>query len=263
MGRASSSKKVARAARAAGKPGTGRNWLWPAAIIALVAVGISLVWVSRGTDEASAEAPTFGDHWHSAYGIYTCDDFVAPLADQNGDANGIHTHEDGLIHIHPTSSQATGDNATISVFAEETGLVLEDDRLEVPGGDTFVEGEDECGGEPGIVQVAVWDDPADETPEVVTEDMADIKLGENQVLTIAFAPEGADLPTPPTAVRLSDPNAAEEGRPVQPIEGVPDPSTPSTPPAAPGDTSTSAPAAPGDSTTTTAPASDSTTTSAP
>ncbi len=261
MGRASSSKKVARAARAAGKPGTGRNWLWPAAIVALVAVGISLVWVSRGTDEASAEAPTFGDHWHSAYGVYTCDDFVAPLADQNGDANGIHTHEDGLIHIHPTSSQATGDNATISVFAEETGLVLEDDRLEVPGGDTFVEGEDECGGEPGIVQVAVWDDPADETPEVVTEDMAGTKLGENQVLTIAFAPEGADLPKPPTAVRLSDPNAAEEGRPVQPIEGVPDPSTTSTAPAAPGDSTTTAPG--GDSTTTTAPASDSTTTSAP
>jgi hypothetical protein len=260
MGRASSSKKVARAARAAGKPGTGRNWLWPAAVVALVAVGISLVWVSRGTDEASAEAPTFGDHWHSAYGVYTCDDFVAPLGDQNGDANGIHTHEDGLIHIHPTSTQATGANATISVFAEETGLVLEDDRLEVPGGDTFVEGEDECGGEPGIVQVAVWDDPADETPEVVTEDMGDIKLGENQVLTIAFAPEGADLPKPPTAVRLSDPNAAEEGRPVQPIEGVPDPSTT----AVPGDTSTTAPAEGGDdSTTTTAPAGDSTTTSAP
>ena len=261
MGRASSSKKVARAARAAGKPGTGRNWLWPAAILALVALGISLVWVSRGTDEASAEAPTFGDHWHSAYGVYTCGEFVAPLADQNGDANGIHTHEDGLIHIHPTSSQATGDNATISVFAEETELVLEDDRLEVPGGDTFVEGEDECDGEPGIVQVAVWDDPSDESPEVVTEDMADVKLGENQVLTIAFAPEGADLPTPPTAVRLSDPNAAEEGRPVQPIEGVPDPST-ETPPAGDGSTTTTAPPADG-ATTTTAPAGDSTTTSAP
>ena len=261
MGRASSSKKVARAARAAGKPGTGRNWLWPAAILALVALGISLVWVSRGTDEASAEAPTFGDHWHSAYGVYACEEFVAPLGDQNGDANGIHTHEDGLIHIHPTSSQATGDNATLSVFAEETELVIEDDRLEVPGGDTFVEGEDECGGEPGIVQVAVWDDPGDESPEIVTEDMADLKLGENQVLTIAFAPEGADLPTPPTAVRLSDPNAAEEGRPVQPIEGVPDPST-ETPPAGDGSTTTTAPPADG-ATTTTAPAGDSTTTSAP
>jgi hypothetical protein len=258
MGRASSSKKVQRAARAAGRPGTGRNWLWPAAIVVLVALGVTLVVISRGTDEASAEAPTFGDHWHAAYGVYACDDFVAPLADQNGDANGIHTHEDGLIHIHPTSAQATGDKATLSVFDEETGLVLEDDRLEIPGGDTFVEGEDECDGKPGIVQVAVWDDPSDETPRIVTEDMGGIKLGENQVLTIAFAPQGADLPKPPTAVRLQDPNAAEEGRPVQPIEGVPDPSTTTAPG---GDTSsTTAPAGDG-STTTTAPAGASTTSS--
>jgi hypothetical protein len=259
MGRASSSKKVARAARAAGKPGTGRNWLWPAVIVVLVGLGITLVVISRGTDEASAEAPTFGDHWHAAYGVYTCDTFADPLADAQGDANGIHTHEDGLVHIHPTSTQATGDNATLSVFAEETGLGLEDDRLEVPGGDTFVEGEDECDGEPGTVQVAVWDDPSDETPEVVTEDVADLKLGENQVLTVAFAPEGADLPKPPTAVRLSDPTAAEEGRPVQPIEGVPDPSSPTT---APGDTTTTAPAD-GSTTTSTAPPGDSTTSSTP
>jgi hypothetical protein len=259
MGRASSSKKVQRAARAAGRPGTGRNWLWPAAVVALVAVGVTLVVISRDTGEASAEAPTFGDHWHAAYGVYACDDFVAPLADQQGDANGIHTHEDGLIHIHPTSTQATGDNATLGVFDEETGLKLEDDRLEIPGGKTYVEGEDECDGKPGVVQVAVWDNPDDGEPEIVTEDMEDIKLGENQLLTIAFAPEGADLPKPPTSVRLTDPNAAEEGRPVQPIEGVPSPSTTIT---APGDASTTAPPGADGSTTTTAPG-DSTTTTAP
>jgi hypothetical protein len=259
MGRASSSKKVQRAARAAGRPGTGRNWLWPAAIVALAALGTTLVVISRGTDEASAEAPTFGDHWHAAYGVSTCGEPVAPLADQNGDANGIHTHEDGLIHIHPTSTQATGENATLSVFTEETGLVLEDDRLELPDGDAFVEGEDECDGEPGIVQVAVWDGPDDETPEVVTEDMTGIKFEENQILTIAFAPEGAELEKPATTVRLTDPNAAEEGRPVVPIEGVPEPSTPPTGP--PGETPTSPPADGG--TTTTAAGDGGTTTSAP
>ena len=262
MGRASSSKKVQRAARAAGRPGTGRNWLWPAAVVALVALGVTLVVISRDAGEASAEPPTFGDHWHAAYGVYACDDFVAPLADEHGDANGIHTHEDGLIHIHPTSTQATGDKATLGVFDEETGLKLEDDRLEIPGGKTYVEGDDECDGKPGVVQVAVWDNPDDEEPEIVTEDMEDIKLGENQLLTIAFAPEGADLPKPPTSARLTDPNAAEEGRPVQPIEGVPDPSTSTT---APGDTSTTAPVGDGGSSTTstTAASGDSTTSSAP
>jgi hypothetical protein len=259
MGRASSSKKVARAARAAGRPGTGRNWLWPTAIVALVAVGVTLVVISRGTDEASAEAPTFGDHWHAAFGVYACDEFTDQVTDQNGDANGIHTHPDGLIHIHPTSAQATGDKATLGVFAEEVGLTVEDDRLELSGGDSFVEGEDECGAKPGIVQVAVWDDPSDETPDLRTEDVADLKLAENQVVTLAFAPEGADIPKPPSTENLAAPEDLQGST----VPGA-DPSTgstvPGSTPAPDGSTSSTPPA---DGSTTTAPPSDSTTSSAP
>jgi hypothetical protein len=253
MGRASSSKKVQRAARAAGRPGTGRNWLWPAAVVVLVALGIFLVGISRQDSGSAAEAsPTFGDHWHAAYGIYTCDGFADPLADEKQDPVGIHTHQDGLIHIHPTSASATGDKATLGVFADDTGLGLEDDRLEIPGGKTYVEGKDKCKGKDGIVQVAVWDDPSDETPKIVTEDMTGIKLGENQVLTIAFAPEGADLPKPESLAELAAPRDLQQS--------VPSESVPVTP--APGDSTTTAPPT-GDSTTTSASASDSTTTSAP
>jgi hypothetical protein len=253
MGRASSSKKVARAARAAGRPGTGRNWLWPAAVVVLVALGITLVVISRGTDEASAEAPTFGDHWHAAFGVYACDEFTEQVIDQNGDANGIHTHPDGLVHIHPTTASATGDNATLGVFADEVGITLDDDGFSLTDGPSFQEGEDDCGREPGIVQLAVWDDPSDETPEIVTEEVADFKLAENQVITLAFAPEGADIPKPPSTANLSAP---EDLQPPGAVPGT-DPTTGST---APGDTSTTAPAGEGS---TTAPPSDSTTSSAP
>jgi hypothetical protein len=257
MGRASSSKKVQRAARAAGKPGTGRNWLWPAAVLALVALGVTLVWVSRGTDEASAESPTFGDHWHAAYGIYTCGGFADPLADAKGDPVGIHTHQDGLIHIHPTSAQATGNKATLGVFADDVDLKIEDDRLEIPGGKTYVEDKDKCKGKPGIVQVAVWDDSTDETPKIVTEDMTGIKLGQNQLLTIAFAPEGADLPKPPSEAELAAPrDLQQQSVPSVPVTPAPDGSTSSTtaPAGAAGSsTTTSTPPATGDSTTTSAP----------
>jgi len=252
MGRASSSKKVQRAARAAGRPGTGRNWLWPAAVVALVALGVTLVVVSRDTSEASAESPTFGDHWHAAYGIYTCDGFADPLADKKGDPVGIHTHQDGLIHIHPTSASATGSKATLGVFTDETGLGLEDDKLEIPDGKTYTEGKDKCDGKPGIVQVAVWDDPSDETPEVVTEDMTDIKLGQNQLLTIAFAPEGTDLPKPPSEAELAAPRDLQSTTlPSVPVSPAPDAGTSST--TAPAGGSTTTTAAPGDSTTTSAP----------
>lgn len=250
MGRASSSKKVQRAARAAGRPGTGRNWLWPAAIVVLVALGVTLVVISRGTDEASAEPPTFGDHWHAGYGVYTCDGFADPLTDQNGDANGVHTHEDGLIHIHPSSAQATGDKATLSVFFEEVGLSVEDDRLELPGGKTYAEGDDTCGDKPGVVQLAVWDSPTDEEPTIVSEDIASQKMADTALYTVAFAPEGADIPKPPSAATVASPSDVPGATPSVPVPPVP----------APGDTSsTTAPA--GEGSTTTAPAGDSTTSS--
>nr|MBA3302383.1 hypothetical protein [Acidimicrobiia bacterium] len=146
MGRASSSKKVARAARAAGRPGTGRNWLWPLAVFALVALGGTLIFFSRDANQNQASAsPGFGDHWHAAYGVSNCGELVAPLVDARGDANGIHTHEDGLVHIHPSSSNATGDNANLGTFAEEVDLTVEDDRIDLPGdgdaGPELVEGE--------------------------------------------------------------------------------------------------------------------------
>jgi hypothetical protein len=263
MGRASSSKKVQRAARAAGRPGTGRNWLWPAAVLALVALGVTLVWVSRGTDQASAESPTFGDHWHAAYGIYTCDKFADPLADAKGDPVGIHTHQDGLIHIHPTSAQATGKKATLGVFADDTDLKVEDDRLEIPGGKTYVEGKDKCGGKPGIVQVAVWDDSTDESPTIVTKDMTGIKLGQNQLLTIAFAPKGAKLPKPPSEAELAAPSDLQQQQgsvpsvPVSPAPGDTGSSSTTAPAGAAGSTTsssaTSTTAAPGNSTTSSTP----------
>jgi hypothetical protein len=256
MGRASSSKKVQRAARAAGRPGTGRNWLWPAAIVALVALGVTLVWVSRGTDEASAESPTFGDHWHAAFGVYTCDEFTEQVSDRNGDANGIHTHPDGLIHIHPTSANATGDNATLGVFAEEVGLDLDDDGFSMTEGPSFTEGEEDCDGKPGVAQLAVWDDLSDEAPEIVTEDVAGQKLAEGKLYTLAYAAEGADIPKPPSAANLAAPEDLPQPGAVPSTE-LPTDST------APSDTSTTAPPAGNGTTSTTAASGDSTTTSAP
>ena len=244
MGRASSAKKVSKASRAAGRQRSSRNLVWPVAMVAVVALGVALVVVSR-PDRAEAVAPRIGqDHWHGAYGVYVCDEYLAPFADQNGDAVGIHTHEDGLIHIHPTSTEASGEDATLEDFTDEIGLTVEDDRLELPGddGETY-EGGDDCGGEPGQVQLVVWDGPEDEEGEVLDADLVGHRLRDGEVLAIAFVPEGADIPQPPVAARLSDPTAAEEGRPVAPVEGVPEPSTTTTAPPADGETTTTAPGA--------------------
>jgi hypothetical protein len=216
MGKASSNKKVARAAKAGGgraRAAGERNILFPTMLAAVVILGTLLVVYAR--DERSAEAlaaPLSNeDHWHAAYGVYVCDalvpdipEFIAP---QNG---GNHTHGDGLFHIHPFSPARAGENATLVSWFEDAGAVLgggdrlEDDRLGVPGGETYVEGESSCDGVEGepIVQVAVWDTAfaaaEDEEPDrVVTEDLGSIRFEDDgMAFTIAFAPEGADLPAP-------------------------------------------------------------------
>ena len=113
MGKASSAKKVARAARAGSSTKRERPKIgFPLAVFAIVVLGTSLVVFARTSREpASAAAPSYlnSDHWHAAYGVYVCDTFLPSWVDAIEDRDGIHTHGDGIIHIHPFSSAASGD----------------------------------------------------------------------------------------------------------------------------------------------------------
>src|SRR5687768_11557696 len=251
MGRASSSKKVARAASTGGgRTARGSRPLgWYAAIALVTILGVAGIVFSRAEYRQELAAGVDGtapvanqDHWHAAYGIYACDRFLPPLTDER-DPKGIHSHADGIIHIHPFVRSAAGRNATLEVFADAVGLELEDDRIEVPGGETYEAGDDECGGKDAIVQVKVND-------KVVTEELASIKLNDGDLVTIAFAPKGAELPAPPTADDLSrlDPRTDEvipEGQTSTPAPTDENTTT------VPGDTSTTAPVADGGAATTT------------
>ncbi len=225
MGKASSNKKVARAAKAGGgraRAAGERNLLFPVALATVVILGTLLVVYAREDRAAEAlERPiAFEDHWHSAYGFYVCDEFLPDLpeftAPQNG---GNHTHGDGLMHIHPFSSARAGENATLVNWILDAGAVmgggdeLADDRLGIPTGDTYVEGDDTCEGVEGadpIVQVAVWEtafaaSEGEDPDRIVTEDLGSIRFEDDgQAFTIAFAPEGADIPPPPSVEGLGD-----------------------------------------------------------
>lgn len=194
MGKASSSKKVARAARAAGRPGAGRSFGWPLTIGAVVVLGIALIVISRGGNE-DAKPPVLGDHWHAAYGIYICDEFTSPLSDTIVDETGIHTHDDGLMHIHPFSTRYTGDGATINAFGITTDLELTDDSIQA--GSTVRENGDLCAQEPGEVRVKVWSGPDDAEGRELEGDFGDYAPQEFDIITIAFVPEDAEIPKPP------------------------------------------------------------------
>ena len=199
MGRASSSKKVARAAKAAGRPGTTKSLVWPLSIGLVVLIGVGLIAVSAAGRQSSADVePALGDHWHAAYGVYACEEFLPPVSDAIADESGIHSHGDGLIHIHPFSTRYTGEDATVGAFGETTDLEVSDDAIRMPSGESYENGDD-CGGEPGQVQVKVWEGPADTEGRLLEADFADFAPQDGDLVTIAFAPEGAEIPPPPSA----------------------------------------------------------------
>jgi hypothetical protein len=220
MGRASSNKKVSRAARTAGRPGASRNVVWPAAVAAVVLLGVALVMVSR-PERGEALPPRIGDHWHAAYGINVCGEWLPPLQDREADTTGIHTHGDGLIHMHPFSTRYTGEGANLEAFGQQAGVEIGDGTLTLPDGRQLRDGDD-CGGEAGVVQVKVWDGPDDTEGRWLDGDLAAHAPQNMEIVAIAFLPEGADLEPPATAARLADPLAAEEGRPPVPLDEVPD-----------------------------------------
>jgi hypothetical protein len=223
MGRASSSKKVARAASTGGgRTARGSRPLgWYAAIALVVVLGVAGIVSSRAERRDELAAGTDGtaplvnaDHWHAAYGIYICGDFVPGITDET-DPKGIHTHGDGIIHIHPFVRSAAGRNATLEVFADAVKMMLTDDELQLPGGKSYKSGKTKCGDTTGIVQVKVND-------KVITQEVAKIKPNDQDLITIAFAPKGADLPEPPSAGDLARLNPETETiDPAAPEGGVP------------------------------------------
>lgn len=261
MGKASSSKKVARAARAAGRPGTGRSYGWPLVIAGVVIVGLLLIIISRGKTEGSV-APKLGDHWHAAYGVYDCGTFLPPLSDVTQDVSGLHTHDDGLMHIHPFGTSYTGTGANIGNWGETAGLEISDTSFR--SGSVERNNGDECAeGEPGTVQLKVWDSPDDAEGRSIEGDFADYAPQDSSMWVVAFVPEGTDIPKPPddriAALRApSDVEGASTTVPPVTIDPnatttVPASTAPTTAPASTTPPETTASTAPPDPATTIAP----------
>ena len=249
MGKASSSKKVARAATTGGgrtRRGA-RPWGWYTVMVLLAALGVATIVYSRNERQAAlnplkSEKPRPpdrsrgfpGDHWHAAFGVYLCNDFMGDISTER-DPLGIHPHNDGVIHIHPFTRAASGRRAKLGVFTETVGMRLTEDefRLPGPGQETHREGDD-CGGKDAILQVFL-------NGKEHLGDPKEIRLRDRDVIVVALAPEGEEIPEPPSADRLDNlsdvpgsPSATSSTTQVPRPEGAtPGTSVPAAPPAAP------------------------------
>ena len=124
---------------------------FPMAVALVVILGSLLVGWARNDREATS-APRVGDHWHSTYDIYVCDGYRSKVVLETG-PNGIHSHNDGILHIHPFNKLASGSDATLGEFFSAFGGRIDDSSLVLDTGEELVEGTD-CGGQPMVLKVA-------------------------------------------------------------------------------------------------------------
>jgi hypothetical protein len=248
MGKASSNKKVARVARTCGgRTARGRgSLLWPGVLTLTVVLGTTLIFVSRAQNQTSADhlPPQRGDHWHVAYGFYICDKFLPPIADQN-DPIGVHTHGDGVVHVHPSSVASSGKNATFARFMEAVHGKVSSSEIKVPGQKTMKNGM-KCGKKVGRVETRTWT-PGSTEGKLVVGNPADVRFIDHELITIAFVPAGTKVPVTPTAEQLNRLTDVGPTATVPPATTAPDGASTTAPPAAtttpPAGTATSTPAA--------------------
>lgn len=238
MGKASTNKKVARAAATGGGARAGRGfaagpWKWYAVISIAVVLGMILLVTSRQErQEAISKVgpPRPGDHWHVAYGLNVCG-IAQPGLTNETDPQGIHTHApegqpDGIIHVHPFTTLASGDKATLGKFVDAAALPLEDGKLTMPDGQVYQNG-DKCGGKESVLRVKY-------DGKVFTENLRDIRFTKDRSsLTIFFGPKEAEIPDPPSAENLNKLSDVppDQQQPVQEIPGDPSATTaPGAPP---------------------------------
>ncbi|MGH9086089.1 MAG: hypothetical protein ACRDYW_11600 [Acidimicrobiales bacterium] len=263
MGKASSAKKVARAARAGGRVSAGqpRGLLFPGVLALVVVLGLVLVVYAREDrrDDDLGGVPQLGDHIHQALAVNVCGEFL-PEVPEFESTVGIHTHGDGVIHIHPFSQLGVGANATLGRYLEdareEGGLdfAVSASKLDYLD-ETYEEGETPCEGvEDPQVLMAYWENVQDAAsdPDVTTGDFNDLRLTQDGAgITIYYGDPDADIPKPPNAAQLAELGAADGGQ-------VPDPEGNTTTTAERETTTTG-----GDASTTTTAADSSSTTAAP
>jgi hypothetical protein len=208
MGKASSSKKVARAAGTGG----GRThrvrtpWTYFSIIALVVILGLAGTVASRDRrlsqiNSQGSIPPTVGTVWNEGYAVYECGKF-APAITHARNPLGITTgNGDGIIHIHPTVKASAGKNATLGKFASAAGMKLNAATLQVPGGKLHQDG-DSCNGKPGHVYVTEFAFAGDTTGTLQNVDPRNVRLQDQSLLTIAFVPASQrnSIPAPPAYV---------------------------------------------------------------
>ena len=258
---ASRAKRKRAAVRSAKRSRHNTWWYGLTAIV--VILGVALVVYARETAPAAvgpflaSSGKTQDTHWHAALGVYNCDTWMGdtpgsgiwnwPSANAQSQPSrekqpsvyaGLHSHNDGVIHMEPLVSEEAGRNATVGKYFDFGGWKLS------PTGFTFlgktVKNGDKCGNATGTLQweVGKWDGTNGKQKYTVkTGNPASYKLFQGDIVVIAFLPPGtsiASIGDPPSvknlanALNVDTPPGSTAPTTVAPAPTVPTGKTPTT-----------------------------------
>lgn len=179
-----SRREAAMAEPSSGQPGRSRLPL-PLKLLALTAAGALIAAVivlgystfrqssdassgvlTHSSDDPLAVAayrydsprPLIGrDHWHASYAIFIGDQRQPNIPTFEA---GVHTHGDGIIHIHPFQSSEESIGASLQNFFKYGGGDLTDAILRIPGTAVTYHQDDPAPGDGGPGQIYIFESAA-------------------------------------------------------------------------------------------------------
>ncbi len=182
-------------------------WVPVGAVIIVVFGILVLLFLTR----SATGAPRSGDHWHAPYEISICGQLQPNVPRFGG---GVHTHGDGVLHIHPQLPSEEGSGARLVRWFEYGGGRLTQDEMRIAGQSETVRNGDLCDdGSEGVLQVFVNGQSMDSWSRYIPQDGDSIR--------IVFGPdEGSQVSTDEgivisseEATREIDIEAGDEGNP--------------------------------------------------
>jgi plastocyanin len=138
----------------------------PVAFIIVVVFGIlGALFVVR----SASGAPRIGkDHWHATYSVFICGQRQPNFPTWDA---GVHTHADGVIHIHPFTPSEEGAGARLVKWFEYGGGKLTQSEMRMPGDRTEYKNGDECeDGSEATLQVFVNGEKMDDWSRYIPKD---------------------------------------------------------------------------------------------
>jgi hypothetical protein len=225
--------KRKRAAVRSAKRSRHNTW-WYGLTAFVVILGVALVIYARATAPAqvgpflqNASGTKKNTHWHAALGVYDCDHWMGdtpgsgiwnwPNASASNSPSrasnpsvyaGLHSHDDGVIHMEPVTSDEAGRNATVGTYFDFGGWKLSSTGYSFLG--TTVKNGDKCGNSTGTLQweVGKWNGTNGKQKYTVqTGNPGSYKLFDGDIVVIAFLPQGksiASIGDPPSVKNLAN-----------------------------------------------------------